>query len=103
MSGPCENCHGTGRIEHEWIPDTQCFACLGSGQGRPSREVTRTGEPVIRLSGRREVTHTGPCPSRFAALLGFPVLTSIPCGLSAGHAGDHHYEARWTDTAEEAR
>jgi hypothetical protein len=99
----CENCAGTGRIKHQWIPDTQCFTCLGSGQGLAQRDVTRTGEPVIRLSTRRKPTYAGPCPSRFLAHLGFPEPTSIPCGLSAGHDGMHHYEARWNDATEADR
>lgn len=42
-----------------------------------------------------------PCLSRFAAILGFPQPTILPCGLAAGHAGRHRYEAEWGDSAAE--
>jgi hypothetical protein len=47
----------------------------------------------VRLS---QPTGPQPCPARTTAYLGFAQPTTIPCGGVAGHAGQHHYEIRWS-------
>lgn len=41
----CENCRGTGRIEHDWIDDTPCLAC-----NRPASDPVHQWDADAELS-----------------------------------------------------
>lgn len=49
----------------------------------------REDQPLLARIGAK------PCPSKFTAVLGFTQPTEIPCGLVAGHSGNHQYAAEW--------